>query len=58
MNWKHRRNCQNQRQLFVLHLLNKDFNNDFTIKKYQEIGYIFLNNQKSYEKVVTEDSLT
>ena len=27
---------------FVLHLLNKDFNSNFTIKKYQEIGYIFL----------------
>ena len=41
----------------VLHLLNKDFNNNFTIKKFQEIGYIFLNNQKSYEKIITEYNL-
>ena len=40
----------------VLHILNRDFNN-FTIKKYQELGYIFLNNQKSYEKIVTEYDL-
>ena len=34
----------------VLDILNRDFNNTFTIKKYQELGYIFLNNQKSFEK--------
>ena len=41
----------------VLDILNRDFNNNFTIKKYQELGYIFLNNQKSYEKIVTEYDL-
>ena len=41
----------------VLNLLNKDFNNNFLIRKYQEIGYIFLNNKKSYEKVITEYEL-
>lgn len=41
----------------VLNLLSKDFNDNFTIRKYQEIGYIFLNNQKSYEKVITEHKL-
>ena len=41
----------------VLNLLNKDFSNSFTIRTYQEIGYIFLNNQKSYEKVITEYEL-
>ena len=38
----------------VLDILNRDFNNNFTIRKYQEIGYIFLNNKKSYEKIITE----
>ena len=41
----------------VLNLLNKYFNHNFTIRKYQEIGYIFLNNQKSYEKVIIEYEL-
>ena len=41
----------------VLDILNRDFNNNFTIKKYQELGYILLNNQKSYEKIVTEFDL-
>ena len=41
----------------VLNLLKKDFNNNFLIRKYQEIGYIFLKNQKSYEKVITEYEL-
>ena len=41
----------------VLNLPNKDFNNIFTIIKYQEICYIFLNNQKSYKKVITEYKL-
>ena len=41
----------------VLNLLSKDFNDNFTIRKYQEIGYIFLNNQKSYEKVIIEHKL-
>ena len=41
----------------VLNLLNKDFSNSFTTRTYQEIGYIFLNNQKSYEKVITEYEL-
>ena len=35
----------------VLDILHRDFNNNFAIRKYQEIGYIFLNNQKSYEKL-------
>ena len=35
----------------VLNLLNKNFTNNFTIRKYLEVGYILLNNQKSYEKV-------
>ena len=38
----------------VLDILHRDFNNNFAIRKYQEIGYIFLNNQKSYEKIITE----
>ena len=41
----------------VLDILNRDFNNNFTVKKYQELGYIFLNNQKSYEKIVAEYDL-
>ena len=41
----------------VLDILNRDFNNNFTIRKYQEVGYIFLNNQKSYEKIITEYEL-
>ena len=41
----------------VLDILNRDFNNTFTIKKYQELGYIFLNNQKSFEKVITNCEL-
>ena len=38
----------------IFDILNRDFNNNFTIKKYQELGYIFLNNQKSLEKIITE----
>ena len=37
----------------IFDILNRDFNNNFTIKKYQELGYIFLN-RKSFEKIITE----
>ena len=37
----------------IFNILNRDFNNNFTIKKYQELGYIFLN-RKSFEKIITE----
>ena len=37
----------------IFDILNRDFNNNFTIKTYQELGYIFLN-QKSFEKIITE----